>query len=643
MKSGKFKGSLALLLVLAAAGALLLAGLGDIPLTDRDEGEYAAAVAAMRASGDWLVPTLNGRLYLEKPILVYWAVAGSQALAGDNEIGARLPSALAAFALVLACGLMTWRASGRPGLGALAAAALAFSPLFVLVGRACLTDALLSLWTTLALLWVWLALEQPEGEGGRWWLLAWAALGLGFLTKGPVALAVVLPSAGIYALIQGRLVRAIKQARWLWGILIFLVINLPWYGLVWWHLGDKFIDAFFISQNLRRFSETLLGHGGGLFYYLPVLLLGAFPFAALALPELGRALGQNPKAQRQEDPLAGLRLLAAVSLLVVLVVFSLAATKQINYVLPGLPFLAILAGCALDRLVRGELGGRLARPVFWALLWLGGGLLTLALAAVPAALPLLWGKIEASIRFDSSEYALPLSAPVMVLWPLLAALFAAVAAFGVSGTLRRGRSRLAAWLLTGGAAVFCGVVFLGLLPQAADSIQTPAKALAREVARRATPEARVVTYGLWKPSLIYYVGRDLPRYRVEQGPELAKVLAGTQPVYVLSRARLSDRLKALPGLEALDQQQGYLLAGNPAGAAAWRGEAPPPVEAPEPQTPQEPTVSPEPKESTPPKTPQDSQEPRGATESRPPQEPKKPLEPQEPTQPQSSHAPQESL
>ncbi|MBU1156072.1 MAG: glycosyltransferase family 39 protein, partial [Proteobacteria bacterium] len=172
-------GALALLLVLAAAGALFLAGLGDIPLTDRDEGEYAAAVAAMRTSGDWLVPTLNGRLYLEKPILVYWAMAGSQALVGDNEIGARLPSALAAFAMVLAVGLLAWRTGRRASLGALAAAALAFCPLFVLVGRACLTDALLSLWTTLAIMAVFLALEGEDDTGRGWWLVAWAALGLG--------------------------------------------------------------------------------------------------------------------------------------------------------------------------------------------------------------------------------------------------------------------------------------------------------------------------------------------------------------------------------------------------------------------------------------------------------------------------------
>lgn len=573
----KLTGALALLLVLAAAGALFLAGLGDIPLTDRDEGEYAAAVAAMRATGDWVVPTLNGRLYLEKPILVYWAMAGSQALVGEGEIGARLPSALAAFAMVLAVGLMVWRTGRRASLAALAAAALAFCPLFVLVGRACLTDALLSLWTTLALMAVFLALDGEERDGRGWWLIAWAALGLGFLTKGPVALAVVVPSAALYALIQGQFFYALRSARWLWGILIFLLINLPWYGLVWWKLGDQFIDAFFISQNLRRFSETLLGHGGGLVYYLPVLLLGAFPFAAAALPELGRALFQNPRGQRDLDPLSRLHLLAAVSLLVVLVVFSLAATKQINYILPALPFLAMLAACQVQRLSVGRAHGRLAWPVFWVALWVSGGILVVALAAVPAALPLFWGKILASIRFDSSEYALPMRAPMMVLWPLLAALVAGAGIYLASWAARRERNRLVPWSLGVGAALLCGVLFLGLFPQAAGVIQQPAKDLAQEVRRRAGEQAQVVTYGLWKPSLIYYTGRNLPRLMVDQGGELAKELSADAPVYVFSRVRLEDKLAQTPGFRILANREGYLLGGNQAALAQWKGEAPPPV------------------------------------------------------------------
>ena len=164
--------------------------------------------------------------------------------------------------MVLAVGFMVWRTGRRASLAALAAAALAFCPIFVLVGRACLTDALLSLWTTLALMAVFLALEGEERAGRGWWLIAWAALGLGFLTKGPVALAVVLPSAALYALIQGQFFYALRSARWLWGILIFLVINLPWYGLVWWKLGNQFIDAFFISPESAPFFRDPAGPRG---------------------------------------------------------------------------------------------------------------------------------------------------------------------------------------------------------------------------------------------------------------------------------------------------------------------------------------------------------------------------------------------
>ena len=66
-------------------------------------------------------------------------------------------------------------------------------------------------------------------------------------------------------------------------------------------------------------------------------------------------------------------MLAAVSFLVVLVVFSLAATKQINYILPALPFLAMLAACQMSRLSEGRAHGRLAWPVFWVALWVSGG------------------------------------------------------------------------------------------------------------------------------------------------------------------------------------------------------------------------------------------------------------------------------
>jgi len=157
-----------------------------------------------------------------------------------------------------------------------------------------------------------------------------------------------------------------------------------------------------------------------------------------------------------------------------------------------------------------------------------------------------------------------------------------VAAYGATWAWRRGRGQVAAWSLGVGAALFCGVVFLGMLPQAAAVIQTPAKDLARELERRVDSGQKVLTYGLWKPSLIFYTERNLPRLKVDQGAELAQALATSSPVYVLSRTRLKDKLLERPGFVVLQTRGGYLLGGNPAAAASWRGEAPPPVDSKEP-------------------------------------------------------------
>lgn len=556
-------------IVLVGMALMFFADLGGIALTDRDEGEYGAAVGEMQRSGDYVVPTLNGNRYLEKPILVFWAIAGAESIVGKGELAARLPSAVSALAVVLILAAMAWYASGSVPLAVCAAGACAFTPLFVLVARASLTDMMLTLWTTMAIATFFMATETAKPKDAKWWLLAWAGLGLAFLTKGPVGPAVVLPTALIYALVQRNLWQTIKNARIHWGLLIVIIINLPWYGLVFMRLGSQFWQDFFVSQNIRRFSEVLLGHGGGLVYYIPVLLLGAFPFFIIALPALARALTKNPRLVRAADPLARLRMLSAIAVLVVFVVFSLAATKQINYILPALPFVGFLAGYKIWRMSVGEMPGKLSSHVLWGGLILFAVILGVALAAIPGGLPAFWDKILDSIRFDSSEYALPRQAPVLLLWPaaILALLAATVA--GARIVWLRGKQVFVPGVLILGSALCCAGLFFGLLPQVAGEINEPSKRLITEVVKKAGDDA-IVSYGLWKPSVIYYADRVVPRYRVEQDAELAKLLAEGKPVWISSRSRLTGKLKEIPGLIILARDKGYLLAGNQAAAAKWR-------------------------------------------------------------------------
>lgn len=577
------------LAVLAAGLALYLLCLGGMALTDRDEGEYAAAVAAMERNHDYLVPTLNGNLYLEKPILIFWAVAAGQAVTGQGELGARLPSAISAVLLMLLIGWLVWRITGSLAPAVLAAALTGFTPLMALVGRACLTDTMLAFFTTLSLGFFFVATEREAPRDRPWYLAAWAALGLAFLTKGPVGPAVVLPAALIYALWQRSFLHVLRRAQIHWGLLIFLASNLPWYGLAFYRLGETFWNAFFVSQNLRRFSEVLLGHGGGYFYYLPVLLVGGFPLAAAALPELGRALAANRKEARASDPMARLRLFSAIAAVWTLIVFTLAATKQINYILPALPFLAVLAGYFLWRRAAGEPMGRVAGPAFWITLWITGGVWVLVLAAVPLGVGVAWPDILASIRPDSSEYALPAQAPLMVFWPLVGALAGAAALAGAWLLHRKGQEKWLGLGLSAGGALLAAVLVLGLFPQAAMVIQEPAKDMALAVKDKAGKDAKVVSFGLWKPSLFYYLDRDIPRIRSNEGAALAQLLAQPEPVLVLTRANL-PALQKVAGVQDIQQYEGYLLAGNQAAKNLWKGESQDKAQSPSSATPQDQTV-----------------------------------------------------
>src|SRR5260370_31819540 len=85
------------LLALAWA-ALCLPNLGAASLWDIDEGNNATCAYEMWRSGDWIVPTCNYRMRVDKPALLYWMQATAYGVFGPNEFAARLPSGLAALA-----------------------------------------------------------------------------------------------------------------------------------------------------------------------------------------------------------------------------------------------------------------------------------------------------------------------------------------------------------------------------------------------------------------------------------------------------------------------------------------------------------------------------------------------------------------
>lgn len=296
--------------------------LGGAPLFDVDEGAFSEATREMFERGDFRTTYLNGEPRFDKPILVYWFQAIGYLIFGVNEWAFRLPSAVAAALWSYA----TWhfareRLGPEAALVALAVSATALGP--YVIGRAATADGLLNLLLALALFDAWRHLETGQRAP---LLRSYVWIGLGVLTKGPIALLVPGMVTFLYCATKG------EWRRWLasvfdpkgWIILILLVV--PWYAVALFVHGQDFIDGFFIKHNVERFSSTLQGHAGGIFYYalvVPALLL---PWTGPLIAILGRT---------RSDYATELHRFLWLWAGFVIVFFSLSGTKLPHYVLYG--------------------------------------------------------------------------------------------------------------------------------------------------------------------------------------------------------------------------------------------------------------------------------------------------------------------
>jgi 4-amino-4-deoxy-L-arabinose transferase-like glycosyltransferase len=273
-----------LLLLALAIGLAFFQNLGNAPLFDRDEGAFSEATREMVESGNYVSTTLNGEPRYDKPILTYYVQAVGVTLLGWNEWGLRLHSALAATLWILAI----WSFARREWddvTGWVAGVLAATSLWVVIIGRAATADALLNLFLALTLFDLY-RFWKGNRRGPLFRVFLWA--GLGFLTKGPVAVAVPLAAAFLLALVRGQLGRYLRAVFNPVGWLIFFAVAAPWYAAVYARDGQAFIDGFFLRHNLNRFADTMHGHGGALYYFIPVSLLIFLPHTTLFLKSLTR-------------------------------------------------------------------------------------------------------------------------------------------------------------------------------------------------------------------------------------------------------------------------------------------------------------------------------------------------------------------
>src|SRR5262245_20898125 len=311
------------------------AGLEYRGLAMPDEGRYADIARQMLDANDWVTPRLNGIKYLEKPPLQYWATAGAFALLGYDEWTARLWPAITGFLCIAFTAFAAWRlAPASPWIPA--ALALAGSWGFFLGGQFLTLDMGLTFFLTAAMLGFVLSRRAGASERARrnWMLLAWAAAACAVLSKGLVGM--VIPGLALLAYVAiERDLPLLRRLHWAPGLIVFAVIVLPWFVLVQ-QRNPEFFHFFFIHEHFERYALNHHHRPGPWWYFIPVLLVGLWPWTPTVLAALAKAW-RAPAAQ-------GFKLdrFLLIWASVVVVFFSASNSKLPGYVLPAVPAILLL-------------------------------------------------------------------------------------------------------------------------------------------------------------------------------------------------------------------------------------------------------------------------------------------------------------
>jgi 4-amino-4-deoxy-L-arabinose transferase-like glycosyltransferase len=331
---------------LALAIGLAFVTIGSHSLWSPDEPTGAAVGKHMLTSGDWVLTSLGGTPFLEKPPLYWWTQAAAFSLFGVSDAVARLPSAVF-FSLTLLVAFAIGRHLGGTRRGLLAALVLATIGGFAEEMGRVLVDVALVFFVAVAHLgWVRLATATTRGERWRAALLIAVATPLAFLAKGVIGPALAVGPAAIWL--------TVCEPRRAWerlapvaalGVPLFALLVVPWALALLARGGEAALRECLVNNTLGRLAgegaTTGYGHRRGAFYYLlqgPVVLL---PWA-FALPAMLR-----PRVLRQSD--ARQRLLLAIGA-VGLLALSAATTKRTLYLVPLMPVVAVAIATWLDGL-----------------------------------------------------------------------------------------------------------------------------------------------------------------------------------------------------------------------------------------------------------------------------------------------------
>lgn len=339
----------AYLFITLVASLLFIPFIGNMPLFDWDEINFAECAREMIVSGDYSNVQIYFQPFWEKPPLFIWLQAISMNLFGVNEFAARFPNAI--------CGVVTLLVLYKTGktlndnrFGLLWAFVYAATLLPHLFFKSGIIDPWFNLLIFLSVFQLLQHTNNPVGAFGyKTAALAGFFLGLALLTKGPAALILVGLTVTVFFIVS----RFKKISEFKFVALFFatfLVTGLSWF-IVELIKGNAYIIKEFIDYQIRLFNTEDSDHGGPFIYHFVVLLLGCFPSSLFLIIAHKKSDLDTPFQKHS-------KLWMLCLFWVVLILFSIVKTKIVHYSSLCYFPLTYLATYGIRKLMSGEYAWR---------------------------------------------------------------------------------------------------------------------------------------------------------------------------------------------------------------------------------------------------------------------------------------------
>jgi len=477
-----------LLIILAVFGNYLFVSTRTT-LWDRDEPRYARTAVEMVESGNYLVPTFNGRIWFDKPPLLYWLMSLPISLAGPTELACRFFGVLGT---ALTCLLTFFIGKQLLGVkaGLWAMVILASTLMILIVGTTAISDAVL-LPFIVAVMAVFAQSISSRIPLSHIFVMG-VALGLGMLTKGPIGL---MPIPAIVTfLLLGRKTRT-NTWRDVWvvgaslaiGFLIFIIWAIPANHVT----NGQFLREFVGRHVITRALKPMEHHGGNFLlylpYYLPVVIVAFFPWTLHLPGAISAVVGGRVGGKYG-------RIFLISWVVSTFIIMSLAATKLPHYILFIWPALAL----AVAGTIIAEQQNRLTER---DKIWLRRGTWFFGPLAIAMALGLMVGPWF--VKIPGLCWSGLASGMVLLAFAIIAI-----------HQQRANRPQAAAKVLLVCMLVLEIPILFGILPAIEQIKISPS--LAQAVNAKTGKDVPVATYKYGEPTLNFYIGRHIEVLRSEK-------------------------------------------------------------------------------------------------------------------------------